>query len=70
MLTMSQQCAHAAKAANCLLHCIRKTIASRKREVILPLYSALVKHLWVPFWAPQYRETWTYWSESTEGPKR
>jgi len=41
-LTMSQQCAHVAKVANSLLHCIRKTIASRKREVLFPFYLVLV----------------------------
>jgi len=58
-LSMSQQCVVAPQKANCTLDCIKRSVTSRSKEVILPLCSALVRpHLeyCIEFWGPQHKK--------------
>jgi len=58
ILNMRWQCGLATQKANHILGCIKTSVTSRSREVILPLYSALMRpHLkyYISLWGHQYK---------------
>ena len=56
---LAKNSAFAVQEANHIQGCIKRSVASRLREVTLPLYSALMRpHLeyCIEFWSPQHKD--------------
>jgi len=72
-LNTSRQCALAAQRANRTLGCIQSSVASRAREGVLPLYSALVRpHLesCIQLWSPQHQKDMDVLERGQRRPRR
>jgi len=68
-LDITRQCALAVQKANHIVGCIKRIVASRLKEVILPLCSVLVKpHLesCIQLWRPQHRKVMKDWNTFCE----
>ena len=72
-LNMTRQWVLAAQKANPILGCIKRSIISRSREGILPLYSALLRpppeHCIQP-WGPQHRKDMDLLERGQRRPRR
>jgi len=58
-LNMIRQCLLAVQKAKCTLGCIKRSMASRSSEVLLPFYTALVRpylESCVHLWSPQHKK--------------
>lgn len=64
----SQKCAFVTKKANCILGYASKCVGSRPKEVLLPMYSALVRVSGVSSSClPGKGKIWGFWSKCSRG---
>ncbi|KAJ7410191.1 hypothetical protein BTVI_54089 [Pitangus sulphuratus] len=71
--SMTCQCVLAAKKANHILGCIKSSVTFMLREMILPLYSALVRpHLdhCIQIWDPRHKKDMGLLEQVQRGPQR
>jgi len=72
-LNMTWQCVLVAQKASCILSCIKRSMASRSREVILLLYSALVRlylESCFQLWSPQHRRDMELLERGQRSPQK
>lgn len=72
-LLMNQQWTHKAKKVNSILGCTRESITGRPRDMILLLYSVLVRPIWSAgsgSGLPRTRDEWTFWNRFIREPQR
>ncbi|GAB0175909.1 hypothetical protein GRJ2_000056100 [Grus japonensis] len=70
-LNMTWQCVLAVQKANHILGCMKRSVTSRSKEVILPLYCSVMRpHLEYCIQQKDIRRMWSCWAKPRGGPQR